>query len=465
MAADGGAPAAQCETNPESPQCQCESDFLQQNPHSCMAGDFDNAVKKMQGQLFLPEYNAFLDYMCPGHRLAGKFPPDGVDAAVCERPILGTYDDHDFGWNNGNKRLPNKGLMKQVFLDGLGVSVDSIRRNYERGIEWQHTLNAGTPQAVDVFLLDERYNRDTIACRTRRAFCEKVVFPRPGHSKTAWCEDFLRGGAGGRGSCCGKDEEFYFGWCREPAARRDPLWVEACDPAHAAFGRRNFRLRGGRLAPPDLDGGMDDSAAGSAFCEVLGRNQRHWLQEALGASTAPLQLIVSGSVLVADAVEVDCPYGARDTFGNPVKCVCDSDDFDCYRPAQINLMHTIANSSTCAVVLTGDHHYSDIRLVRNEAGHPYSDAYEAPRLRKPLVQVMASGLTNSTARGVRSCADRPNPAGLRVGGDCAFTADTAFGFVDVDWESWTAKLQIRDGESADVLFEQRLDVKTCQPLD
>ena len=68
MAADGGAPAAQCETNPESPQCQCESDFLQQNPHSCMAGDFDNAVKKMQGQLFLPEYNAFLDYMCPGHR-------------------------------------------------------------------------------------------------------------------------------------------------------------------------------------------------------------------------------------------------------------------------------------------------------------------------------------------------------------------------------------------------------------
>ena len=36
--------------------------------------------------------------MCPGHRSKGLHPPTGSDPAICPRQILGTYDDHDYGW-------------------------------------------------------------------------------------------------------------------------------------------------------------------------------------------------------------------------------------------------------------------------------------------------------------------------------------------------------------------------------
>jgi hypothetical protein len=63
-------------------------------------------------------YRAFLEYMCPGYSLSGKFPPDGGNSAQCPRQILGVYDDHDFGWNNGNgKQLKNRAAIKQVRLE------------------------------------------------------------------------------------------------------------------------------------------------------------------------------------------------------------------------------------------------------------------------------------------------------------------------------------------------------------
>lgn len=55
-----------------------------------------------------PEYNEFLDYMCPAARTLGVFPPPGTDGELCPRPILGTWDDHDFGWNDGDGRLAQK---------------------------------------------------------------------------------------------------------------------------------------------------------------------------------------------------------------------------------------------------------------------------------------------------------------------------------------------------------------------
>ncbi|CAN0271481.1 unnamed protein product, partial [Ectocarpus sp. 13 AM-2016] len=61
-----------------------------------------------------------------------------------------------------------------------------------------------------IFLLDERYDRDTKPCYLRRSYCEKV---RNTTSYTVWCTDFLRGGHGGNGSCCQHDEKIFFGWC------------------------------------------------------------------------------------------------------------------------------------------------------------------------------------------------------------------------------------------------------------
>eukprot|EP00955_Chlamydomonas_euryale_P045434 353152-Chlamydomonas_euryale.AAC.1 len=63
-------------------------------PHVCV-----------RAQVRLPGYRAFLEYMCPGSAARPHWPPAGSDPAACPRPVLGTYDDHDFGWNNGNGRM------------------------------------------------------------------------------------------------------------------------------------------------------------------------------------------------------------------------------------------------------------------------------------------------------------------------------------------------------------------------
>ena len=43
------------------------------------------------------------------------------------------------------------------------------------------------------------------------------------------------------------------------------------------------------------------------------------------------------------------------TFPPPVQC---------YQPAQVNLLHTLASSvkQGCVVILTGDYHYADIKV-------------------------------------------------------------------------------------------------------
>ncbi len=42
-------------------------------------------------------YRAFLESMCPGSTAAGMMPPPGWDVTHCPRPVLGIYDDHDYG--------------------------------------------------------------------------------------------------------------------------------------------------------------------------------------------------------------------------------------------------------------------------------------------------------------------------------------------------------------------------------
>lgn len=43
--------------------------------------------------------------------------------------------DHDWGWNNGNRRLPHKTEFKNLFLDALGEPASSPRRNANNGIQ------------------------------------------------------------------------------------------------------------------------------------------------------------------------------------------------------------------------------------------------------------------------------------------------------------------------------------------
>lgn len=98
------------------------------------AGDMTHARAKLRAQLEHPDYVRFLRYMCPAWQPHGLFGPDGADPALCPRTILGTWDDHDYNWQDGNRRLPRKEAQKQLYLDALGVRRDDPRREVGRGL-------------------------------------------------------------------------------------------------------------------------------------------------------------------------------------------------------------------------------------------------------------------------------------------------------------------------------------------
>jgi alkaline phosphatase D len=235
-------------------------------------------------------------------------PPPGHDSIICPRRIFGIYDDHDFGWSNSNKRLPDKNVFKNMYLDAIGEDKLSERRMATRGAWKLYTLNEGSTSAqIDIFVLDERYERDTVPCEMRREYCELVVLPEDAlpeyHDLRAWCLDFLYGDSVSNnvGSCCKLDEEIYFGWCRNPMNIKHHLWQEACNVSSSNFAHRSLYFdEVGELVsgPSGFDNDGHDVFQRTAFCDVLGRQQRLWLRSAVASSKASLKIFVSGSVVL-----------------------------------------------------------------------------------------------------------------------------------------------------------------------
>lgn len=77
-----------------------------------------------------------------------------------EVPIIGTWDDHDFGINDGGSGFAIKKESQQVFLDFMGVPLDSERRNRE-GVYAAHEFKTDNGK-VKVIVLDTRYFRSDL---------------------------------------------------------------------------------------------------------------------------------------------------------------------------------------------------------------------------------------------------------------------------------------------------------------
>ena len=105
--------------------------------------------------------------------------------------------------------------------------------------------------------------------------------------------------------------------------------------------------------------------------------------------------------------------------------------------------------------------------ARARAGRLPSPAPPAPPP-VPLPQVMASGMTNSTARPVAPCqGSRKEWSGLRVEGDCGFVKLPSFGLLEFDWSRRRVSLQVRGAEAPQggkVLQQLTISLDTCQPV-
>ncbi|MEN0004325.1 MAG: alkaline phosphatase D family protein [Bacteroidota bacterium] len=76
-------------------------------------------------------------------------------------PVIGTWDDHDYGMGDGNKTHPIRKQSKQLMLDFLDVPLDAPVRQRE-GAYQSYTFGTADKQ-VKVILLDTRYFRDPLA--------------------------------------------------------------------------------------------------------------------------------------------------------------------------------------------------------------------------------------------------------------------------------------------------------------
>jgi len=74
--------------------------------------------------------------------------------------IIGTWDDHDYGTNDGGADWKAKAESQQLFLNFINVPKDDVRRDRE-GV--YHAQTFSTPNgSVKVILLDTRYFRDPL---------------------------------------------------------------------------------------------------------------------------------------------------------------------------------------------------------------------------------------------------------------------------------------------------------------
>jgi alkaline phosphatase D len=144
-----------------------------------------------------------------------------------------------------------------------------------------------------------------------------------------------------------------------------PVRHELCDPTKAIFGQRLLLLDTDNTTVLPLSDDLWTTrqqqlsrrlleATSSPICEVLGLQQRRWLQETMQNSKAALNIIASGSVLAGSVGWREGQYSNQ----------CSGDDLECWGRAQVNLLHTIANASGCSVVITGDFHYSDLKVIQ-----------------------------------------------------------------------------------------------------
>lgn len=72
--------------------------------------------------------------------------------------ILGTWDDHDYGLNDGDRRFVHKRESQELFLDFLDEPRDSPRRK-QHGVYWAEEVRAGDGRSVLVLLLDARTHK------------------------------------------------------------------------------------------------------------------------------------------------------------------------------------------------------------------------------------------------------------------------------------------------------------------
>ncbi|MDW8331009.1 MAG: alkaline phosphatase D family protein [Cyclobacteriaceae bacterium] len=117
--------------------------------------------------------------------------------ATC--PVTGTWDDHDYGVNDGGKFYSGKQESKKLALEFLGIPPTHPVNTHE-GLYYSYTLGKA-PQDVLILNLDTRWFRDTIykefyfdsaANRRRYRYLPNETGDILGEAQWRWLEEEIR---------------------------------------------------------------------------------------------------------------------------------------------------------------------------------------------------------------------------------------------------------------------------------
>jgi len=76
-------------------------------------------------------------------------------------PILGTWDDHDYGLNDGGENYSQKDSVQQIFLDFFDVPTDDPRRK-QKGIYYAKEFKVND-SLIKMIILDTRFFRSDLS--------------------------------------------------------------------------------------------------------------------------------------------------------------------------------------------------------------------------------------------------------------------------------------------------------------
>lgn len=114
--------------------------------------------------------------------------PD-YQALKSSTPIIGIWDDHDYGINDGGKYFAQKKESRDLMFEFLGVPAGAPERSRE-GAYASHTFGEGE-NLVKVILLDARYFRDTLE-RINRVYQINKSGEVLGADQWKWLENELK---------------------------------------------------------------------------------------------------------------------------------------------------------------------------------------------------------------------------------------------------------------------------------
>ena len=112
---------------------------------------------------------------------------------IANKQILGTWDDHDYGLNDGGEEYPYKRASQQLLLDFLGIAKDAPER-FRDGVYNSRVINFDGNK-VKIIVLDTRFFRTAV---TKSVNSKKRLQPNPygqgtilGAAQWKWLEEEL----------------------------------------------------------------------------------------------------------------------------------------------------------------------------------------------------------------------------------------------------------------------------------